>query len=243
MCQLLELFYDQKTSQETLFIHDKAVVSDTVTIADTGFVDAFVVIKDDVIIGKDVRIDANVCIGEGVSIGNNVIIYPNVVIYPGTTIGNNVVINSGAVIGSDGFGYINEKEKWRKIPQVAQVIIEDNVEIGAGVTIDCGCLDPTVIGAGTKIDNLTHIGHNVVIGKHNAIAAQSGFVGSAKTGDHVIVGGQVGVDCVEICENVIVASKAGVTKNIIKPGVYSGFPAQEHQKQLKMEAKIRKVIN
>ncbi len=195
-------------------------------------------------VGKDVSIGAFAFIGDDVEIGNRAVIFPFVAMYPRTkvgrdcvihshvsireetSIGNSVIIHNGAVIGSDGFGYIqDEKKSHIKIPQKGVVLIEDNVEIGANTTIDRASLGKTIIRKGTKIDNLVQIAHNVEIGTDVILAAQTGIAGSSKIRKKVIAGGQVGIaDHLEIGDNVIMAAKTGVTKNIPANTVVAGYP-------------------
>ncbi|MDC0036752.1 UDP-3-O-(3-hydroxymyristoyl)glucosamine N-acyltransferase [bacterium] len=188
------------------------------------------------IIASTAVIENGVVIGEGVSIGHQA------VICSGTEIADNVIIQQGAVIGSKGFGYYIEQGRWYPIPHIGTVSIQANVEIGANTCIDRGCLGQTVIKQGTKIDNLVHIAHNTVIGEHCAIAAQVGCTGSVKIGNYVMVGGQAGIDGVEVGDGAIIAGKSGVTKSIKKNEKVSGFPAWDHKQELKKEATIRKLI-
>ena len=196
------------------------------------------------IVGKDVSIGAFAFIGDDVEIGNRAVIFPFVAMYPRTKvgrdciihshvsireesfIGNKVIIHNGAVIGSDGFGYIQDNRKTHvKIPQKGIVVIQDNVEIGANTTIDRASLGKTIIRKGTKIDNLVQIAHNVEIGSDVILVAQTGIAGSSKIGKKVIAGGQVGIaDHVEIGDNVIMAAKSGVTKSIPANTMVAGYP-------------------
>ncbi|UCE41961.1 MAG: UDP-3-O-(3-hydroxymyristoyl)glucosamine N-acyltransferase [Candidatus Aminicenantes bacterium] len=195
-------------------------------------------------VGKDVSIGAFVFIGDEVEIGNRAVIFPFVAIYPHskvgrdciihshvsireeTFIGNRVIIHNGAVIGSDGFGYIQDTRKAHvKIPQIGNVVIQDNVEIGANTTIDRASLGKTIIRKGTKIDNLVQVAHNVEIGSNVILAAQTGIAGSSIIGKKVMVGGQVGIaDHVEIGDNVILAAKSGVSKDIPANSMVGGSP-------------------
>ena len=195
-------------------------------------------------VGKKVSVGAFAFIGDEVEIGNRTVIFPSVTIYPraqlgrgctfhshvsireNTIIGNRVIIHNGAVIGSDGFGYIQGKRKTHlKIPQKGVVVIEDDVEVGANTTIDRASLGKTIIRKGTKIDNLVHIAHNVVVGSDVILAAQTGIAGSSKIGKKVIAGGQVGIaDHVEIGESAIIAAKCGVTKNLRANSMVAGYP-------------------
>ena len=185
-----------------------------------------VFIGEDSSIGADCRIMPNVHIGDNVIIGNNVLIYPNVAIYDNSKIGNNCIIHAGAVIGSDGFGFARSKSGYVKIIHTGYAELEDNVEIGANTTIDRGAVDFTRIGAGTKIDNLVQIAHNVIIGKNCVIAAQTGIAGSTEIGDNVTMGGQVGIaGHIEVGNNVMIAAQSGVSGNINDGEIISGSPA------------------
>ena len=199
-------------------------------------------ISNSSIIGTNVSIFPGVVIGDNCKIGKNTLLHPNVVLYNNCEIGNNVIIHANTTIGSDGFGYYNKQKKWGKIPQVGKVIIEDNVEIGANCTIDRGCIGNTVIGSGTKIDNLVHIAHNTRIGNDCIITAQCGTAGSAELGNNVTVGGQSGISNIKVGNNVIIASRSGVTKDIPDNLFVSGFPAWEHKKELKKEAWLRTIF-
>ncbi|HPI36674.1 MAG TPA: UDP-3-O-(3-hydroxymyristoyl)glucosamine N-acyltransferase [Ignavibacteriaceae bacterium] len=200
-----------------------------------------VVVSEKCKTGRNVKIFHNTVLMEGVEIGNDVLIFPNVTIRENCKIGDRVIIHSGSVIGSDGFGYTpNEKGEYMKIPQIGNVVIEDDVEIGSNVSIDRAMLGSTVIKKGSKIDNLVQIAHNVVIGENTAISAQSGVSGSTEIGKNVIVAGQVGfADHLVIADRVIVAAKSGISKSLTKPGIYFGSPAKEHREALRLEGHIR----
>lgn len=190
-------------------------------------------------IGTNVLISPGCVIGEDAQIGNGTIIYPNVTIYPRVIIGDRVIIHAGSVIGSDGFGYYFDSGTWGKIPHIGRVVIGNDVEIGSNCTIDRGVLDDTLIGNGTKIDNLCHIAHNTRIGDHCAIAGQSGTTGSATLGNGVQVGGQTGIADITVGDFSVIAGKSGVTHSIPPQSFVSGFPAWDHRKELKKEAWIR----
>ena len=173
-------------------------------------------------ISASVLIGKNVVIGNNVSIGDNSIIYPNVTIYDQTHIGKNVIIHSGTIIGSDGFGLVKDKDKWIKVPHIGNVIIEDNVEIGANSTIDRGTLDSTTISNNVKIDNHVHIAHNVIIGENTAIAACVGIAGSTTIGKNCTIGGGAGINGhISITDNVHIHAMTMVTKSIIEQGMYA----------------------
>jgi len=201
-------------------VSEKAWLSKDVTLAENC------VVGPSAVIGKNTVVEANTVIKENVIIGDNCTIYPNVTIYDNCEIGDNVIIHAGCVIGADGFGYLLHKNRQNKIPQVGNVIIEDNVEIGANTTIDRATIGSTIIGNGTKIDNLVQIGHNCVIGKNSILCAQVGLAGSTTIGDMVYLGGQVGVaGHLKIDDRAMVGAQSGVTKSIPKDAKYFGTPA------------------
>jgi len=242
MIALTDIFYPSK--KHVGYISDKAYISKSANLSDNVTVEPFAVIKEGVKIGNNSYIGANVFIGEDVEIGENTKIYPNVVIYEGCKIGDNVIIHSGVIVGADGFGYLNTPKGHIKIRQVGNVVIEDNVEIGSNCSIDRGTLSSTVIGEGTKIDNLVQIGHNVKIGKHCIIVSQTGIAGSTTIGNFVVIGGQVGIaDHLNITDGVMVASKSGVMSDITEPGVYSGVPLVEHRKWLKNQSALKDIAS
>lgn len=233
--KLLELFYVKphpvRGVSENAFISSSARVGSNVTIY------PFVYIDEDVNVGDNTVIYPFCFIGKGSSIGSHCLIYSNVTIREGVRIGNRVVIHAGTVIGSDGFGYIFYGGKHNKIPQVGGVIIEDDVEIGACVTIDRATTGNTVIGKGTKIDNLVQIAHNVKIGQNCIIVAQVGIAGSSTVGDGCILAGQVGIsDHVDIEPGTIITAKSGVMPGKLTKGVYSGIPVFNHREWLKANA-------
>ncbi|MEW6506594.1 MAG: UDP-3-O-(3-hydroxymyristoyl)glucosamine N-acyltransferase [Bacteroidota bacterium] len=202
-----------------------------------------VVISAGCTIGNDSMIYHNTVLMDNVKIGENCLIYPNVTIRENCILGNNVIIHSNTVVGSDGFGYIpNEKGEYEKVPQIGNVILEDDVELGSNVSIDRAAFGSTLIKKGVKIDNLVQVAHNVVIGDNTAIAAQTGISGSTKIGKHCMLGGQSGfVGHIEVADQVIVGAQSGVSKSIEKAGKYRGTPAQDMAQQLRLEAHIRNI--
>jgi UDP-3-O-[3-hydroxymyristoyl] glucosamine N-acyltransferase len=230
-------------------VHSSAVIDPSARLGLGLRIEEGVVIGADVTIGDSSSIGANSVIGRGVTVGRNCQIYPNVTVYPGTTLGNMVIVHAGAVLGSDGFGYVRDGEsgRYEKFPQIGRLEISDEVEIGANATVDRGALDVTRIGRGTKIDNLVHVGHNVQIGQDVVIAAQTGLSGSAVVEKNVIIGGQVGIaDHVRIQEGAILGAQSGIpTRKIIrgKGVVFWGTPARpirDYLKELAVLAKLAK---
>ena len=196
----------------------------------------FVVIGDNITIGHRVILDPNVVIGDNVVIGNDVRIYPNVTILERCRIGNRVTIHAGSVIGSDGFGFAPDGEKYYKIPHIGIVQIDDDVEIGAGNTIDRATFGKTWIQRGVKIDNLVQIAHNVIVGENSVIVAQVGISGSVTIGKHAVFAGQAGVaGHLNIGDNVIIGPQAGVAKSVPNGEVLSGSAAIPHRLWLRVQ--------
>ena len=208
-------------------IHPSAVVAPSSKIDSTAHVGPHCIVGERVEIGPRAVLQGLNFIGEDSAIGEDTRLFPNTTLYAGTRIGKRVRIHSGAALGSDGFGYVFDAGAHLKIPQVGTVIIHDDVEIGANTTIDRGAIEPTVIGRGTKIDNLVQIAHNVVVGEHSINVAQAGVAGSTKLGRYVILAGQVGVaGHLEIGDRVTVAAQSGVMHNIPDGQKWLGSPAQ-----------------
>jgi UDP-3-O-[3-hydroxymyristoyl] glucosamine N-acyltransferase len=208
-------------------IHPSAVVSASARVDPTAHIGPNCVVGDNVTIDAQAALRGGNYIGEHCVIGEQTQLFPNVVLYPQTHVGKRVRIHAGAVIGSDGFGYVFDAGTHRKVPQVGQVIIHDDVEIGTNVTIERDALGPTIIGKGTKIDNLVQIGHNVTIGEHCLIVSQVGIAGSTRIGNHTTLAGQVGLaGHLNIGNKVIVAAQSGVMHDIPDGAKWLGAPAQ-----------------
>lgn len=218
----------------TSFIHPSASIGVNVSLGRN------VVVSAGCKVGDNVKIFHNTVLLENVAIGDDSIIFQNVSIREKCVIGKRVIIHPGTVIGSDGFGYFtDENGKYKKIPQIGIVIIEDDVELGSNVSVDRAALGATIIRRGAKIDNLVQIAHNVVIGEDTVISAQTGVSGSTKIGSHCMLGGQVGLTGhIEIGDNVSIGAQSGVSKSITKPGIYFGYPARELKTTLKLDAHI-----
>jgi UDP-3-O-[3-hydroxymyristoyl] glucosamine N-acyltransferase len=199
------------------------------------------VVGPDVVIGRDCEIHSGVVIGAGCRIGDETTIHPHAVLYPDITVGCRVIIHANAVLGADGFGYRFEHGRFVKIPQLGTVRVDDDVEIGACTTIDRGMVGPTVIGEGTKLDNLVMIAHNCELGKHNAFVSQVGLSGSVTTGDYVRCAGQVGIaDHVHLGTGCTLAAKAGVHKDVPEGQTYVGVPAGPIDEQFKIVMAVQK---
>jgi len=208
-------------------IHPSAVIGKNVSLGKNVAVGPYTVIEENVKIGEATTIYAGCFIGHDTKIGGHTLIYPNVSVRERISIGERVIIHSGTVIGSDGFGFVTVEGRHHKVPQAGTVVIEDDVEIGANVAIDRARFDKTVIGAGTKIDNLVHIAHNVIIGENSIILAQVGIAGSTVIGKGVTLAGQVGiVGHVEIGDNAVVMAQSGVSKSVPAGAYVWGYPAK-----------------
>lgn len=228
-------------------VHKTAVVHPSAVLALGVRVEERAVVGERARIGQNTRIGAGAVIGAGVQIGRDCDIYPNVTIYPGTALGDRVIVHAGAVLGSDGFGYVRDRKtgRYEKFPQVGRLVIEDDVEIGANTTIDRGALDETRIARGAKIDNLVHIGHNCKIGEDVVIAAQTGLSGSIVIENGAVLGGQVGIgEHAHIGEGVMLGGQGGVLPNKILRGkgeAFWGTPAQPLRQYLKQLATLARL--
>ena len=221
--------YQELINYQKSGVEEPSFLGKNSTTGDGIYRGAFSHIGDNVKIGNNVKIYPHAYIGDNSELGDNCIIHSGVKIYPNTQIGNNCVIHSGSVIGSDGFGFAPQEDgTYESIPQVGNVIIEDNVDIGANTVIDCATFKSTIIEKGVKLDNLIQVAHNVVIGSNTVIAAQAGISGSSRLGKNVVVAGQAGiVGHLEIGDKVTVAAQSGVTKNLKDNTVVLGSPAFE----------------
>lgn len=223
-------------------IEPQTFIGNASTYGDGFYLGAFSYLDKNVRIGKNVSVYPNCFIGESVTIGDNTVIHSGVKIYDGCSIGANCIIHAGAVIGGDGFGYIPTENGFQKVPQTGIVVLEDDVEIGANTVIDRATLGTTIIHKGVKLDNLVHIAHNVEIGEHSAIAAQTGVSGSTKIGKHVLIGGQVGiVGHIKIEDGVKINAQSGISKSISKNKSVSGSPATDFREHYKQLAQVKRI--
>ena len=215
-------------------VADSAVIADDVQISSDVSIGHNVVIEQGVKLGKNVQIGACTVIANNVQLGDNTIIYANVSIGHGTRIGDNCTIFSGVVIGTDGFGYVKDGDSYLKVPQIGNVIIGNNVDIGANSTIDRGSLKDTVIHDGVKLDNQLQVAHNVVIGKNTVVSAYTGIAGSTIIGENCLIGGGVGIrDNIEIVDNVVITGRTFVSSSITEAGSYSSSVLVDETKNWK----------
>ncbi len=227
--KLLE-FYNQSKSNK-VGIEQPSVLSENVKYGENFYLGSFAYIGSNVNMGDNVKIYPNCFIGDNVVIGDNVIIFAGAKVFSETEIGNNVAVHSGAVLGGDGFGFApNPDGTYNKIPQIGNLIIEDNVNIGAGTTIDRATMGSTIIRKGVKLDNQIQVGHNVEIGENTVIAAQTGIAGSTKIGKNCKIGGQVGfAGHITVGNNVHIQGKTGVTKSVKDGEILQGNPAMSYK--------------
>lgn len=224
LASLMELV-NQNTSQRS-GVESMSFVSESAKIGENVYVGAFAYIGDKVEVGENSKIFPHVYIGDNVQVGKNTIIYPGAKIYHDCVIGENCIIHAGAVLGADGFGYSKEESVYHKIPQLGNVLIEDDVEIGANTTIDRSVMGSTIIRRGVKLDNLIQIAHNCEIGENTAMAAQVGIAGSTKIGENCVLGGQVGIGGhIAIGKNSQIGAKSGIISNTKEGSEVMGYPA------------------
>ena len=223
-------------------VHPTAIVADDAILGDKVSVQAYAIIEPGATIGNNTVIGAHCYVGHYTKVGDDSFLFPNVTLRERITIGSRVVIHPGTVIGSDGFGYDQVDGKHVKIPQIGTVVIEDDVEIGANTCIDRARFDKTIIGQGSKIDNLVQVAHNCEVGQNSILCGSSGLSGSSKLGNNVILAGQAGVaGHVKISDNIIIGAQAGVMHNLEKPGFYIGSPATPHIAYKKRECVTRRL--
>lgn len=238
--KVIEIFSEPpltvRGTSPSAFVSKGAEISDQALILPFAFIGENAVIADNVIIYPFVSVGADVRINEGC------ILYPNVTVYRGVTLGKRVIVHAGSVLGSDGFGYAWNGSEHVKIPQIGTLVIEDDVEIGANSAIDRASLNSTVIGRGTKIDNLVQIAHNVSVGANSIIVSQVGIAGSSTIGKNVILGGQAGVrDHVAVGDNVRAAGGTGITKDVPPNSTISGLPHMNHREWLRLQTYLKKL--
>lgn len=222
--KLLEVYSQMNQKQPK--IEQPSYISESAVVGEGLYLGAFAYLGDNVVVGNNVKIYPNVVVGDNVTIGDGTILNAGVKIYADCKIGNNCILHAGVVIGADGFGFApDENGVYSKVPQIGNVVIEDDVEIGSNSTIDCATMGSTIIRKGVKIDNLVQIAHNVEIGEHSAMAAQVGVAGSAKIGKHVMVGGQAGIaGHLHIADGTKIVAQSGIPSSVKKADTLMGSP-------------------
>lgn len=234
--------YQEMMTQQMAGRQEPSYVASTARYGEQVFIGAFAYLGENVVLGNNVKIFPSVYLGNNVQVGANSIIHPGVKIYHDCAIGSNVIIHAGTIIGSDGFGFAPQADgSFKKVPQIGNVVVEDNVEIGANATIDRATMGSTLIRSGAKLDNLIQIAHNVEVGHHTVIAAQSGVSGSTKLGKNVMIGGQAGiVGHISIADGARINAQSGVSKSIKTPGAaVTGSPAYDYTSALRSQAVSR----
>ena len=231
-----------RAPSRTAGVHATVRLGRGVQLGDGVSLGAYVIVGDGARIGARTTIDTHTVVGEGVEIGADCHLYPHVTVYPGSSLGSRVVVQAGARLGSEGFGYVFRGGAHTQIPHIGRCIVHDDVDIGANTTIDRGSIDDTVIGAGTKIDNLVQIGHNVHIGRLCMIVSQTGISGSTHVGDGVVIGGQAGIGGhLNIGDRAQIGAQAGVTGSVPAGESWSGYPARPHRESLRAQAAVFKL--
>lgn len=241
---LLEKYNEIISSQQAALkgIQQPSYIAETARMGENAYVGAFAYIGENVVTGKNVQIYPGVYIGDDVQVGDGVTLFPGAKIYHHCVIGSRVIIHAGAIIGGDGFGFAPQKEgHYKKVPQIGNVVVEEDVEIGANTTIDRATIGSTIIRKGVKLDNLIQIAHNVEIGENTVIAAQTGISGSTKVGKNCMFGGQVGlVGHIHIADGTRINAQSGLSKSVSEPNVaLNGSPAYDYKSSLKSQAIFR----
>jgi UDP-3-O-[3-hydroxymyristoyl] glucosamine N-acyltransferase len=234
--------YQEFITQQLSGIQQPTYICNTASMGEQVFVGAFAYIGEHVLIGNNVKIFPNAYIGDHVKIGDNTILHAGVKIYKDCILGKNVTVHAGTVIGSDGFGFAPQADgSFKKVPQIGNVVVEDNVEIGANATIDRATMGSTLIKSGAKLDNLIQVAHNVEVGHNTVIAAQAGVSGSTKIGNNVMIGGQAGiVGHIQIADGSKINAQSGVSKSLKHPNTaVTGSPAFEYTSALRSQAVTR----
>jgi UDP-3-O-[3-hydroxymyristoyl] glucosamine N-acyltransferase len=234
--------YQELKAANMVGVQTPSFIAPSAKLGTQHFIGVFACISENVQMGDQVKIYPNVFLGENVQVGNKVTIHPGVVVYHDCVIGNNVTIHAGSIIGSDGFGFAPKADgSFQKVPQLGNVVIEDDVEIGSNTTIDRATIGSTIIRKGVKLDNLIQIAHNAELGNNTVIAAQTGISGSTKIGKNVMVGGQVGfAGHISVADGTKIAAQSGVTKTIKTPHqTFTGNPAADHTTTLRSQVYVK----
>ncbi|HET7232251.1 MAG TPA: UDP-3-O-(3-hydroxymyristoyl)glucosamine N-acyltransferase [Longimicrobium sp.] len=237
LARLLAALYPERRPEAG--VHPMAVIGEGVAVAPSASIGAYAVIGAGSSIGERARVGAHVVIGRDCTVGDDALIHPQVTLYDGTWVGERSIIHSGARLGADGFGYVPEGGALVKVPQVGRCVIEADVEVGANTTIDRGSIGDTVIGRGSKIDNLVQIGHNCRLGRSVIVVSQAGISGSTRIGDGAVLGGQSGFQGhITVGAGARVGAQAGVTASVAPGETVSGYPARPHREALKAQAAL-----
>ena len=237
--RLLHIFQPQRY-EFPQGVSDRAYVDPTASVHSTAKIAPLAYIGPQAAIGKNTVIYPGVVLLEKVKVGENCILYPHVSIREDCEIGDRVILHNGCVIGSDGFGFAPQDEVYLKIPQIGKVIIEDDVEIGANTAIDRSTVGATIVGRGSKLDNLVQVAHNVQIGRNTVMASQSGIAGSTEVEEHVTIGGQAGITGhIKIRKNAVIAAQSGITKEVPENSVYWGTPAMAIRERKRVDVSLR----
>ncbi|MFD2245733.1 UDP-3-O-(3-hydroxymyristoyl)glucosamine N-acyltransferase [Pontibacter ruber] len=240
---LLE-YYQAAVLASKTGVEQPCFIGDTSSIGEGHYRGAFSYIGNNCKIGSNVRIYPQAYIGDNVTIGDNTTIFAGAKLYANTVVGSNCTIHAGAVIGSDGFGFAPQADgSYKPVPQIGNVVLEDDVNVGANTTIDCATMGSTIIRKGSKIDNLVQIAHNVEVGQHTVIASQSGVSGSSKIGNHCVIAGQVGiVGHITIADKTTIGAQSGVSKSVKETGtIIQGSPAFDYKQNLRAITVFRKL--
>lgn len=230
------------TPRPSAGVHPTAVVDDGVELGEGVSVGPYAVVSGGVALGDRVVVGAHCVVGAGCSVGPDTYLHPHVVLYPGTVLGQRVVVHAGARLGSDGFGFVVQDGAYRKVPQVGGCVVGDDVEIGANTCLDRGSIGDTVVGQGSKLDNLIHLAHNVRVGRHVAMAAMTGIAGSATIGDWAQFGGQAGsVGHVRLGAGIRVGAQAGIIGDVEDGATVIGYPARDERDQMRSYAALARL--
>ncbi|MFM2139546.1 MAG: hypothetical protein RJA57_1853 [Bacteroidota bacterium] len=235
--------YQQLIQQQLTGVQQPSFVAPSAILGESVFIGAFAYVSDGVSVGDGSKVHPQVYLGRNVQIGKQCILHPGVKVYDDCRLGDRVTVHAGSIIGSDGFGFAPQEDgSFRKVPQIGNVIIEDDVEIGSNTTIDRATIGSTLIRSGAKLDNLIQIAHNVEIGQHTVVAAQAGISGSTKVGNNVLIGGQAGiVGHIHLGDGARVNAQSGVSKSIPAGKAVTGSPAYDYTAALKSQALTRKL--
>jgi UDP-3-O-[3-hydroxymyristoyl] glucosamine N-acyltransferase len=235
--------YQEIVQQQLSGIQQPSYIGKSSSYGNNVFIGAFAYIGENVKIGNNTKIYPNAYLGDNVVVGDNTVIHPGVKIYHNCKVGNHVIIHGGTIIGSDGFGFAPQADgSYQKVPQIGNVVIEDNVEIGSNTTIDRATIGSTIIKAGAKLDNLIQVAHNVEVGSNTVIAAQAGVSGSTKIGKNVMIGGQAGiVGHIQIGDGAKINAQSGVSKSLEAGKAVTGSPAHDYTNTLRSQAIVRKL--